>query len=110
MLGATIGYAQAAHRIVALIIFICLLLYAVQIVFGIAIRATLRRCGLTSLGAFAIGGLAMTEIPNAPYTVWSISKGHPLGDGVAYFALIGLYGAITGATFWAATRPDRAGL
>jgi hypothetical protein len=105
--GATVGYAQVAHRIIALFLFICLMLYATQLVFGIAIRAFLRRRNLATIGAYALGGLAMTSIPNLPYTAWSMSLGHPLTAASAYFALIALYGSITGISYWSIMRPDR---
>lgn len=107
ILGVTIGYAQATHRLVALFIFICLLLYATELVFGIAISIFLKRRQMTTLGFYALGGVAMTSIPNAPYTAWSISIGHPVSAGLAYFPLIALYGAVTGATFWVVIRPDK---
>lgn len=105
--GETIGNPQPAHRMIALFAVICLLLYGAEVVFGIAISTLLRRRHFASLGAYALGGLAMSSIPNLPYTAWSVSIGHPLAAGLAYFALIALYGTITGCTFWAVTRPDR---
>jgi hypothetical protein len=95
-------------RPLSIVFFVCLLLYAVQLVPGIPIRLLLARRRWTSVTSHAIGGFAMTAVPTAPYVLWAMDRnGYPLSYGTTVFWLIGCYGALTGFTYWLLARPDR---
>lgn len=50
------------------------LLYAVQLLFGLAVRAFLLRTGRRAAFHFAIGGTVMTGIPSLPFLAWDVAQ------------------------------------
>src|SRR5688572_24671581 len=64
LLGALVSWASGGfQRPISVAVFYLLLLYAAQLLFGVAIRAYLLRSQRSSAGKFAIGGALMTGIP-----------------------------------------------
>jgi drug/metabolite transporter (DMT)-like permease len=95
-------------RPLSIVVFVCLLLYAAQIVLGIPIRLLLIHWRRVSVVSHAIGGFAMTAIPTGPYVLWAMNlNGYPLSYVATFFWLMGCYGALTGFTYWLLARPDR---
>lgn len=109
VLAGCISVATGAFpRLVSIILFMALLLYAAQLVVGIPVRMLLARRGHVSAAAHAIGGFAMTAIPVAPYMAWSMARnGYPFSSMAMIFWLMGCYGALTGLFHWLLARPDR---
>ena len=103
VLGGLVSWASGGFpRPVSIAVFYLLALYALQLVFGLAIYAWLQRTGRQSLGAFACGGLMMVAIPAVPYMVWAnvVRPQNTLELTVIVLGLWLLLGAITGATYW----------
>ena len=107
VLGAIVSWATGGFpRPVSLAIFYLLLLYAVQLLFGIAIRAFLLRSNRLSAASFAFGGAAMTGIPAMGFFAWAMVP-HPDSSvrAVAVLVLWILLGALTGLSYWGLARP-----
>lgn len=107
ILGSIVSYASGGYpRPVSLAIFYLLLLYAAQLLFGVAIRAFLLKANRVYATDFALGGIAMTGMPSAPYLAWAVTK-NPGAASSAVFALVLalMLGAVTGLSYWLVARP-----
>lgn len=70
--GGLLSWATGAHaRGVSVAVFYLLQLYVLQLLFGVAIHAWLRRTGRLSLASSAIGGMAMVAVVAVPYLMWA---------------------------------------
>ena len=100
--GGLISWVTGAHpRGVSIAIFYLLQLYALQLIFGLAIYAMLRRSGRNSVATFALGGLVMVAIVAVPYLAWASSSPHNSAGNTGVVLSIWLaLGAITGVTAW----------
>ena len=110
LLGGTVSWTSGGFpRPLSIILFYLLLLYAAQLLFGLAIRAFLLRAGKATALDFTLGGTAMIGLPAVPYMLWAVGQ-HPHQHATApvLLALWLLCGAITGLTFWFLTRPGTA--
>jgi len=101
-IGGLISWATHGHpRPVSVAIFYLLALYALQLIFGLAIYSWLARTGRRSLLSFASGGLAMVAIVAVPYLLWaSAGPANTTGRAGVVLILWLVLGAITGATAW----------
>jgi hypothetical protein len=98
-------------RPVSIFVFFCLLLYLMQLLLGVAIRALLIRKRHLSAVSFAVGGFVMTALPTAPYAIFAATKhSFPWWYASLFFSLLAFYGALTGVTYWLGARPDRRAL
>jgi hypothetical protein len=107
ILGAIVSTATGGFpRPVSVAVFYLLLLYAAQLLFGIAIRAFLRRTNRRSASSFALGGTAMTGIPTIPYLVWATAQNPASSSSAAVVLVLWLLlGALTGLSYWRLARP-----
>jgi len=106
--GCVSAATGAFPRPLSIIVLMCLLLYAAQLIFGIPIRLLLTRCRRVSTASYAAGGFAMAAIPTAPYVLWAMERqGYPLSFAATVFWLMGCYGALAGLGYWLLARPDR---
>jgi hypothetical protein len=105
-LGAIVSWASGGFpRPASVAIFYLLLLYAAQLLFGVAIHAYLLRTNRRSAAGFTIGGTFMTAIPTIPYMAWAITTDlGPTSTGFVVLVLWLLLGALTGLTYWWLTR------
>jgi hypothetical protein len=108
MIGGLISWGTGAHpRGLSIAIFYLLQLYALQLIFGLAIYAMLRRTGRHTLAAFASGGLLMTAVVAVPYLAWANTlPDKSAAHSAAVLAIWLALGAITGATGWLLQRPS----
>jgi len=107
ILGAIVSWASGGFpRPVSVAIFYLLLLYAAQLLLGVAIRAFLLRTGRRSATSFAFGGMAMTCIPSAAYLAWAAAQ-EPNSSSRAVVVLVLwlVLGCLTGLANWRLTRP-----
>ena len=106
LLGGTVSWASGGFpRPLSMILFYLLLLYAAQLLFGLAIRAFLLRAGKATALGFTLGGTAMIAVPAVPYLLWAVGRHpHQLATAPVLLVLWLLCGAITGLTFWFLTR------
>ena len=104
--GAIVSWATGGYpRPVSVALFYLLQLYALQLIFGSAIAAWLRRTRRQSIGYFAAGGLVMVAVVAVPYLVWASSRPqNTLGRTVVVLSVWLALGAITGVTAWALMR------
>jgi peptidoglycan/LPS O-acetylase OafA/YrhL len=92
-------------------VFYLLQLYALELIFGLAIAAWLLRTRRQSAGYFAAGGLAMVAVVAVPYLIWTSTRPENTVDRTV--AVLGLWlalGAITGVIAWALmqrVQPDQ---
>lgn len=109
MLGGMVSWATGGFpRLVPVIVFYLLLLYAAQLVFGIPIRALLLKKGRTSAASFGMGGALMVALPTVPYLAWAVAKRpDSFANGLAVFTLWLICGAVAGLTYWLLVRPNR---
>lgn len=105
-IGGLVSWGTGAHpRGVSVAVFYLLQLYALQLLFGLAIYAWLRRAGRQSIVSFALGGLTMVAIVAVPYLLWaSFRPENTAGRTVIVLMLWLILGAITGATAWVISR------
>jgi len=111
-LGGLVSWATGGHpRPLSVAIFYLLQLYALQLIFGLAIYAWLRRSGRQSIVSFAVGGLLMVAVMAAPYLVWAttMSPENTLGRAGVVLGLWLILGAITGANAWVLLRRGHGG-
>lgn len=108
-LGGFVSWATGAHpRALSVAVFYLLQLYAVQIIFGLAIYAWLRRTHRKSVTSFALGGLSMVAIVAVPYLAWASGKAeNTLGRTAVVLVLWLILGAITGAMAWVLLQRGR---
>lgn len=106
--AACISVATGAYPWpLSIVMLVCLLLYAAQLVFGFPICLLLIRQARHSAASLAIGGFAMTAIPAAPYAIWGMAEhGQTLTSAAVFFWLMGCYGALTGFTYWLLVRGE----
>lgn len=106
VVGALVSWATGGHpRPISVAVFYLLQLYALQLIFGLAIAAWLRRTGRRSMGYFAAGGLVMVAVVAVPYLIWASSRPENTVDRTVIVLCIWLaLGAITGVTAWALMR------
>jgi hypothetical protein len=84
-----------------------LLIYAAQLLFGLAIRAVLLRTGRKSALGFALGGVVMIAVPAVPYVLWGVAKHpHQLASAPIVLALWLVMGGITGLAAWYLTEAN----
>ena len=92
----------------SMFVFVCLLLYAFEIVLGLPAVIMLRRRGVSSLRVYALAGMAVTAIPVAIPLFLTAARGrtslYVVTYDLVYFAVSGL---LAGTVFWAMTRPGR---
>lgn len=102
VLGGAVSWATGGFpRLVSVVIFYLLLLYGVQLVFGLAIRSYLVKNRRTSAASFALGGVLMVAAPAVPYLAWAIgNRPDGLQTGLIVLALWLLCGGVTGLTCW----------
>jgi hypothetical protein len=108
-LGGFVSWVTGAHpRLLSVAVFYLLQLYALQLVFGLAIYAWLRRTGRKSITSFTLGGLVMVAIVAVPYVVWAMGKAeNTLGQTGVVLGLWLVLGAITGVMAWVLLRRGR---
>ena len=106
VVGGTVSWATGGWpRPVSLMLFYLLLLYAAQLLFGLAIRTFLLRSGNGTALGFALGGALMIALPAVPYVIWGVSRHpHQLASAPFVLTLWVVMGAITGLTAWFLTR------
>ena len=106
ILGAIVSWASGGFpRPVSIAIFYLLLLYAAQLLFGVAVRAFLLRTNRRSAMSYIFGGMAMTSIPSVPYVAWAAAQNlNPLWTGIAVLVLWLILGGLTGLAYWRLTR------
>ncbi len=107
ILGAFVSWASGGFpRPVSIAIFYLLLLYAAQLLFGVAVRAFLLRTNRRLATNYIFGGMAMTGIPSVPYLAWAAAQNlNPLWTGVVVLVLWLILGGLTGLAYWRLTRP-----
>ena len=108
VLGAIVSWASGGFpRPISVAVLYLLLLYAAQLLFGVAIRAWLLRSNRWSAASFALGGTAMTGLPSIAYLAWTTAK-NPDSSSSAIIVLIVwlLLGALTGLSYWRLARID----
>jgi hypothetical protein len=110
IVGAAVSWGSGGFpRPVSIFVFYLLVIYAAQLLFGLAIRAFLLRTGRSSATAFALGGTLMIALPAVPFVVWATAEHpHQLAKAPFVLALFLLMGAITGASAWLLTQPKEA--
>jgi len=108
-LGGLVSWATKAHpRPLSIGVFYLLQLYALQLIFGLAIYAWLRRTGRKSITSFALGGLCMVAIVAVPYLAWASGKAeNTLGRTGVVLAIWLILGAITGIMAWVLLQRGR---
>jgi hypothetical protein len=106
--GAAVSWGSGGFpRPVSVFVFYMLVIYAAQLIFGLAIRAFLVRAGRNSATAFALGGTLMIALPALPFVVWAVAEHpHQLAKAPFVLALFLLMGAVTGASAWLLTRSE----
>ena len=107
ILGAIVSWASGGSpRPEPVAILYLLLLYAAQLLFGVAIRAFLLTTRRGSATSFLFGGMVMTGIPSVPYLAWAAAR-HPESWPDAIFVLVLwlLLGGLTGLSYWHLARP-----
>jgi hypothetical protein len=107
ILGAIVSWASGGFpRPISVAVFYVLLLYAAQLLFGIAIRAYLLRSHRWSAASFAVGGTVMTGTPAVPYLAWVITQDPQSSARAAAVLVLWLVlGATTGLAYWWLARP-----
>jgi len=107
ILGAIVSWASGGFpRPVSVAIFYLLLLYALQLLFGVAVRAFLLRTNRRSATNFAFGGMVMTGIPSVAYLAWAVARNpDSFSKGVFVLVLWLLLGGLTGLSYWRLGRP-----
>jgi hypothetical protein len=87
---------------------VALYLYAVQLVFGIAIILCLNRWKRTGGAMFALGGAAMAGLPLLLFLAlqaqWRSQDWETVLRGPYWFAI---FGGMSGLTYWLVVRPGR---
>jgi peptidoglycan/LPS O-acetylase OafA/YrhL len=108
--GAAVSWGSGGvSRPDALFLFYMLLLYAAQLLFGLAIGAWLLRTGRASALSFALGGVLMIALPAVPYVIWGVTQHpHQLATAPIILTIWLLMGGITGLTASVLTRPKEA--
>ena len=87
---------------------ICILIWALELVFGLPLLLLLRRRGLASWRAYAMTGTISVAAPLAPVILWTFARGSVSLYALVYdLAFLALAGFLAGAAFWTLTRPDR---
>jgi len=106
VVGAAVSWVTGGHpRPVSVGVFYLLQLYALQLIFGLAIAAWLRRTRRQSIGYFAGGGLVMVAVVAVPYLIWASSRPENTVSRVVIVLCVWLaLGAITGVTAWTLMR------
>ena len=106
VIGGLVSWGTGAHpRMVSVSVFYLFQLYALQLLFGLAIHAWIRRRGHRSIMSCAMGGAAMVAIVAVPYLLWaSVTAGNSASRMMLVLLLWLALGAITGATAWALGR------
>jgi len=101
ILGAIVYKASGDFtRFVAIAIVYLLVLYAVQLLFGLAVRAFLLRTGRRAAFHFAIGGTVMTGIPSLPFLAWDVARNAMLWSAATGVLVIWLMlGTVTGLAY-----------
>lgn len=104
--GAAVSWTSGGWpRPDTVFLFYMLLIYAAQLLFGLAIRAWLLRRGRASATGFALGGVLMIALPAVPYLVWAVQKHpHQLAAAPMILALWLIMGGATGLSAWYLTR------
>lgn len=104
--GAIVSWASGGFpRPISVAVFYLLLLYAAQLLFGVAIRAHLLRSKRSSAASFALGGTAMTGFPSIAYLAWATSQNpDPSSSAAVVLVLWLLLGAVTGLSYWRLAR------
>lgn len=109
VVGGTVAWTSgSAPRLDAVIFFYLLLLYAFQLLFGLALVALLVRAGKAGAIGFTLAGIAMVAIPAVPYILWSVAR-HP-DLGALAPNVLGLWlamGALDGLAVWLLTGRGR---
>jgi hypothetical protein len=106
ILGAFVSWARGGFpRPVSVAVFYLVLLYAAQLLFGLAIRTHLLRSQRSSATSFALGGALMTGIPSIVYLAWATTQ-TPIGSSTAAVVLVlwSFLGALTGLFYWRLSR------
>lgn len=100
VIGGLLSFGAGAHpRAVSVAVFYVLQLYLLQLLFGVAIHAWLRRTGRLSLGWSAIGGMTMVAVVAVPYLMWASIEAENMAGRTVIVLIIWLtLGAITGVT------------
>lgn len=106
ILGAIVSWASGGFpQPVSVAVFYLLLLYAAQLLFGVAIRTYLLRSQRCSATSFALGGTAMTGIPSVPYLAWATTQSPEASSTAALVLVLWLFlGALTGLSYWRLTH------
>lgn len=107
-IGASVSWASGGWpRLDTLFVGYTLVIYAAQLLFGLAIAALLLRKGRGSPGGFALGGALMIALPAVPYLFWSVDRNpHQQALAPTLLALWLLMGALTGLTAWCLIRRE----
>jgi len=108
LLGGIVSWATGGHpRPLSVAVFYVLQLYAIQLLFGVAVRAVLLKANRTSAMSFFFGGVVMTAIPSVPYLIWATGQ-HPESSpkAIVVLALWLLYGGLTGLFYWRISPQD----
>ena len=108
ILGAFASWASRGfQRPISEAVFYLLLLYAAQLLFGVAIRAYLLRSRRSFAGRFAIGGALMTGIPAVPYLAWAMTQNPDSSARAATVLVLWLLlGGLAGLAYWWLARPS----
>jgi hypothetical protein len=108
VVGATVSWTSGGWpRPATVFLGYILLIYAAQILFGLAIRAVLLRRGRKSAPHFALGGVVMIAVPAVPYVVWGVSEHpHQLATAPVVLTLWLVMGGITGLVAWCLTESE----
>ena len=106
VLGGLVSWMTGGHpRPVSVAVFYLLQLYALQLIFRLAIYAWLQRTNRQSLASFAVGGLLMVAVVAVPYLIWASSRPENTADRTGVVLILWLaLGALTGATAWLLAR------
>jgi hypothetical protein len=109
ILGATVSWVSGGFpRPVSVAIFYLLLLYAAQLLLGVAIRAVLLRTNRRSAMSFVFGGMAMTGIPSVAYLAWAAAQNSSSSSRAMVVLVLWLFlGCLTGFAYWRLTRPAK---
>ena len=108
ILGSVASWASGGFpRPVSVAVLYLLLLYGLQLLFGVAIRAYLLKAHRSSAATFAVGGALMTGTPAVAYLAWAMTQNlHSSSNAVVVLVLWLLLGAMTGVAYWWLARPS----
>lgn len=104
--GASVSWVSGGWpRPVSIFVLYLLLIYAAQLLFGLAIGRFLLRKGRRSALGFALAGVLMIAVPAVPYVLWAAARNpDQLASAPLVLALWLLMGGITGFTAWLLTQ------